>query len=66
MAKKNLNFSKRESTIIRNRQVGELYKSIISGLGELASFVSKSYIYDKIKDKTGLSVRTIQYILNGS
>ena len=44
MAKKNLNFSKRESTVIRNRQVGELYKSIISGLGELASFVSKSYI----------------------
>lgn len=66
MAKKNLNFSKRESTVIRNRQVGGLYKSILSELGELASFVSKSYIYDKIKEKTGLSVRTIQYILNGS
>lgn len=66
MAKKNVNFSKRESTIIRNRRVGELYQSILSGLGELASFVSKSYIYDKIKEKAGLSTRTIQYILNGS
>lgn len=43
----------RDSSIIR-------YKD----LGDMSAYVSKGYIYDKIKDKTGLSTRHISRILN--
>ena len=54
----------RDSTIIRYDRVKNLYKIIIGNLGEMATVVSKSYIYDKIKEKTGLCTRTIQHILS--
>lgn len=33
-------------------------------LGEIGCYVSKSYIYEKISKKTGLSTRSISFILN--
>lgn len=41
-----------------------MYKSILRGLGELAGVVSKTYIYERIRERTKLSVRTISFILN--
>lgn len=50
----------RESTVMRNNQVHKLHKEII----DLATVVSRSYVYGKIKDATGLSVRHISRIIN--
>lgn len=41
-----------------------MYDEIIKDLGEMLAYVSKNYIYDKIKDKTGFSTRHISRILN--
>ena len=41
-----------------------MYKSILRGLVELAGVVSKTYIYERIRERTKLSVRTISFILN--
>lgn len=56
--------NRRESTIKRDNHVFDVYKGIMSELGELAHFVSKSYIYEKIKEKTGLCTKTIAFIIN--
>lgn len=53
-----------ESVIRRHNLVHDLYDKILSGLGELGVYVSKGYIYDRIKDETGLSTRQIGRILN--
>jgi hypothetical protein len=56
--------SRRESTSVRDKQVHLLHRSILHELGPLAQVVSKSYIYERIRSVTCLSVRTISYILN--
>lgn len=50
--------------MMRDNEVHRIYDEIIDNLGELASAVSKSYIYEKIKERTKLSIRTISFILN--
>lgn len=37
----------RESTVMRNNQVHKLHKEIIDQLGDLATVVSRSYVYGK-------------------
>lgn len=49
---------------MRNNQVHKLHKEIIDQLGDLATVVSRSYVYGKIKDATGLNVRHISRIIN--
>lgn len=56
--------SRRESTVKRHNEIHDVYNDVIAGLGELARLVPKSYIYDKIKERTGLCTKTIAYILN--
>lgn len=41
-----------------------MYDKIIKDLGDMSAYVSKGYIYDKIKERTGLSTRHISRILN--
>lgn len=55
---------RRESTEVRDNEVHGMYHAIIKELGSLSPFVSKTYIYGLIRDKTKLSIRTISYILN--
>lgn len=55
-----------ECTKIRNNEIHDLYDKIIDELGELATAVSKSYIYNKISEKTKLSPRHISRVLNHS
>lgn len=43
-----------------------IYSDVIKDLGEYAYLVPKSYIYDKVQERTGLCVKTIAYILNHS
>ena len=47
-----------------NNEIHDMYDEIIKDLGEMSAYVSKNYIYDKIKDKTGFSTRHISRILN--
>lgn len=54
----------RDSSIIRYNEVHDMYDKIIKDSGDVSAYVSKGYIYDKIKDKTGLSTRHISRILN--
>lgn len=55
---------KRESTMIRDSEIHRMYDEITASLGELKSAVSKTYIYEQIRKRTKLSVRTISYVLN--
>lgn len=55
---------RRESTVVRDNQIHQMYEDILSELGELKVAVSKTYIYERIREQTKLSIRTISYILN--
>lgn len=54
----------RVSTIKRNNFIHVMYKEIMNDLGELRTVVLKSYIYNLIRNQTGLSIRTISHVLN--
>ena len=54
----------RDSSIIRYNEIHDMYDKIIKDLGDVSAYVSKGYIYDKIKDKIGFSTRHISRILN--
>ena len=56
--------NRRESTLVRDKEVCRIYNQILNELGELRNVVSKSYIYEKIKERTKLSIRTISFIVN--
>lgn len=47
----------RDSTVIRNNE-------ILNELCDLATVVSRNYVYGRIKDRTGLSIRHISRIIN--
>ena len=56
--------NRRESTMVRDNEIHKLHRQILDELGDLANAASKGYIYERIKEKTKLSIRTISFILN--
>ena len=56
--------NRRESTMVRDNEIHKLHKEILTGLGDLANVVSKNYVYEQIRERTKLSIRTISFILN--
>lgn len=50
----------RDSTVIRNNEIHRMYNEILDELG----VVSRNYVYGRIKDRTGLSIRHISRIIN--
>lgn len=56
--------ARRESTEIRYNVIHDAYSKVISELGDLKNYVSKSYIYNRIYEETHLSTKTISYVLN--
>ena len=56
----------RDSTVIRNNEIHRMYDEILNELGDLATVVSRNYVYGRIKDRTGLSIRHISRIINHS
>lgn len=50
--------------IYRNNEIHRMYNEILDELGDLATVVSRNYVYGKIKDRTGLSIRHISRIIN--
>ena len=49
----------RDSTVIRNNEIHRMYDEILDELGDLATVVSRNYVYGK-----GLSIRHISRIIN--
>lgn len=49
---------------IRNNEIHRMYDEILNELGDLATVVSRNYVYGRIKDRTGLSIRHISRIIN--
>lgn len=57
--------NRRESTIVRDNEVLDVYRDVMDELGvELSRAVSKSYIYDKVRERTGLCMKTIAFVIN--
>ena len=56
--------NRRESTIVRDNEIHRIHGQILDKLGDLANVVSKGYIYERIRERTRLSIRTISFILN--
>lgn len=56
----------RDSTVIRDNEIHKMYDEILNELGDLATVVSRNYVYGKINDRTGLSIRHISMIINHS
>lgn len=54
----------RDSTVIRNNEIHRMYNEILDESGDLSTVVSRNYVYGKIKDRTGLSIRHISRIIN--
>lgn len=55
---------RRSSTVVRDNMVHAAYRETVEELGDIAPFVAKSYIYERIRARTGLCTKTIAYILN--
>ena len=55
---------RRPSTIIRDNRVHEAYEEVCREIGDMARLLPKEYLYEKVKEKTGLCTRTIAFILN--
>lgn len=58
------NEKRKESTIIRDNNIHQLYNDLMKELGMYGNLVPKSYIYKHIQEKTGLCEKTVAYILN--
>ena len=52
-----------DSTVIRDNEIHRMYNEILDELGDLSTVVSSNYVYGKIKDRTGLSIRHISRII---
>lgn len=55
---------RRPSTIIRDNMVHTAYEEVCYELGKYAYLVPRQYIYEKVRERTGLCLKTIAYILN--
>ncbi len=56
--------NRRESTVMRDNHVLKIHKDIMDELGDLSHVVTRSYVYERIKERTGLSTKTIAFIIN--
>ena len=58
--KKNL----RPSTIYRNNHILDIYEEVLCNLGDYKMLVPRSYIYEKIQERTGYCIRKIEDVIN--
>ena len=58
------NENRRPSTIYRDNQVHREYDKLMSELGEIGYFVSRSEIYRRVALRVFLSPKTVERILN--
>lgn len=55
---------RKKSTRVRDNYVHKVFGELKREMGAYAHYVSKSYIYEKIRQQTGLCTKTISMILN--
>lgn len=55
---------RRFSSILRDNAIHSMYDEEVKKAGDYAPYLSKSYFYGKIQERTGLSFRSISKILN--
>lgn len=55
---------RKKSTIWRDNQVHKINREVRAEIGMYAPYVPKSVIYEKIRTRTGLCLKTIATILN--
>ena len=56
--------NRRLSSVLRDNLVHDMYREEIAKLGEAGMYVSKEYLYGKVGERAGLSIRSVSYILN--
>ena len=54
----------RDGTVIRDNEIHGMYNGIPDELGDLATVVSRDYVYGRIRDRTGLGIRHIGRMIN--
>lgn len=54
----------RDGTVIRDNEIHGMYNEILNELGDLATVVSRDYVYGEIRDRTGSSIRHIGRIID--
>ena len=56
--------NRRLSSVLRDNLVHEMYAEELARLGDAGNYVSREYLYRKVGERAGLSVRSVSYILN--
>ena len=51
--------NRKGSTVIRDNEVHQAYHDLCIELGSMSRFVSKQYIYERIRARTGLCHKTL-------
>ena len=50
--------------MVRDNEVHEAYEEVLRQYGEVAKYLPRGFIYERIQSKTGLCTKTIAFILN--
>lgn len=56
--------NRRPSTVMRDNSVHEAYRQLQQETGEYFRFLPREFVYDQIRQRTGLCTKTIAFILN--
>ena len=56
--------NRRPSTVVRDNMVHRVYDDVCKELGKCAGLVPREFIYNEIRERTGLCTKTIAFILN--
>ena len=56
--------NRRPSTVMRDNSVHETYQQLQKETGDYFRFLPREFIYDQIRQRTGLCTKTIAFILN--
>ena len=56
--------NRRPSTVMRDNMVHEAYSQLRQQTGEYFRFLPREFVYERIRQQTGLCTKTIAFILN--
>lgn len=56
--------NRRPSTVVRDNSVHQAYEELQQETGEYFRFLPREFLYERIRQQTGLCTKTIAFILN--
>ena len=56
--------NRRPSTVMRDNSVHEAYRQLQKETGDYFHFLPREFVYERIRQQTGLCTKTIAFILN--